>query len=544
MTVTASTAAQGRPAEAAQTMPPWLWVWLFGYLLATMPQQISLLHYTSATFFGELPRSEGGGLVWVERLSLIFSLLIYVVILSGAVAAMFPHLRGRWVERRFRLARDGRPVLAEMQEFVSVYDPSVSLRVTMRSDQMARIYPVGWRRARIAVFRPLPALWRHDREAAQAVLLHELAHQRHGDQLIVGLGSPFVWLMRIWVPAYLLLVLIPATVYLADNGIILAPFIAATSTLQAVLIPGAVSLPVIALWLAELGADQMAAQAIGPDAVRRALRATAGSRASAVARALALLSHPPRRLRLRLAAARSGDTAGLMAAWPVAVLTWLLVLPAAVMAPLLLWLGYPFSLAKTGIRDAAHDLLADARPVLIATVVLLLAWPVLAGPWERLCSPAPRPSIPRGPWWPYLAAAILPIAALLGSLAPLQVSLPSAAITAQQPAGFCGQWLTWEKGAGQRAEENVVTQFPVVGTSITATAAQQLAGEIRTALANPPPGTARPAFTQAMMDFETGLADLRANNGTAASTAADDGTTQAVRAQSLLLQASTQCLQL
>jgi Zn-dependent protease with chaperone function len=522
-------------------MPPWLWAWLLGYLIAAMPLEISLLHYTSVTFFGELPGGEGGGLVWVERLSLLSDLLTYVVILTGAVATMFPHLRGRWVEWRFRLASDGRPIMAEMQQWVSARDPSVSLRVTIRSDQMARIYPVGWRSARIAVFRPLAALWRRDRDAAQAVLLHEVAHQRHGDQLIVGLGSPFVWLMRIWVPAYLLLVLIPGTVYLAVNGSALAPFIAITSISQAAVIPAAVCLPVTALWLAELGADQMAAQAIGPDAVRQALRATAGSRASAAARALALLSHPPRRLRLRLAAARPADMAGLVAAWPVAVVVWLLVLPAALTVPTLVWLGFPSTLTEIGIRAAAHDLLADSRALLIVTAILLLGWPVLAYPWERLCSPVSRPSSPQQPWWPYLAAAVLPIAMLLGSLAPLQASLPTAVTTVQHPTGFCGQWENWEEGSGQKAEESVVAQFPVGGTSITARAGRQLAGEIRTALANPPPGTGRPVFTQAMTDFKTALADLQAGNGTAASTAADNGTIQALNAQSLLLQASTQC---
>ena len=168
-----------------------------------MPQEISLLHFTIVTYFGHesaLPGIAGPGLVTVERLSLIFDLVIYTVIVAGAVAALVPHLRGRWVEWRFKLASDDRPIMTDMQRFVSSYDPSISLRVTIRSDQMARIYPVGWRSARIAVFRPLPALWRRDREAAQAVLLHEVAHRRQADQLIVGLGSPFVMLMRIWVP--------------------------------------------------------------------------------------------------------------------------------------------------------------------------------------------------------------------------------------------------------------------------------------------------------------------------------------------------------
>jgi hypothetical protein len=544
--MTASSAAQSRSAVTARTMPPWLWVWLAGYLLATMPQEISLLHFTTVTYFGHesvLPEVVGNGFVMVERLSLIFDLLIYAVIVAGAVAAMFPQLRGRWVEWRFKLASDDRPIMTEMQRFVSSHDPSISLRVTIRSDQMARIYPVGWRSARIAVFRPLPALWRRDREAAQAILLHEVAHRRQGDQLIVGLGSPFVMLMRIWAPAYLLLVLIPVTVYLAVGGSILAPFIAVSGIMQAVLIPAEIFLPVTALWLAELGADQMAAHAIGSDAVRQALRVTAESRASLVARALALLSHPPRQLRLRLAAARPVGTAGLVAVWPAALVAWLLVLPVALTVPALLLLGFPVGLMETVLRAATHTLLADGRPVVIATAVLLLAWPVLAYPWERLWSSAPRLSRHQ-PWWPYLAAASLPIGMLLVSLAPLQVSLPTAVTTPQQPTGICAQSTSWELGRGQTEEEHVqadVDQLLLGSTSITAAAAQRLDGEIRAALDNPPPGAARSIYMEAMTGYGNAVTYLQVGNSTAANNAITNATDQALKADRLLVQLGGQC---
>jgi len=289
-----------------------------------------------------------------------------------------------------------------MQRFVSSYDPSISLRVTIRSDQMARVYPVGWRSARIAVFRPLPALWHRDREAAQAILLHEVAHRRQGDQLIVGLGSPFVMLMRIWAPAYLLLVLIPATVYLAVGRSILAPFVGVPTVALAAMIPGVIFLPVTALWLAELGADRMPAQAIGSGAVRQALLATAGSRASLVARVLALLSHPPRRLRLRFAAARPAGTAGLVAVWPAALLVWLLVLPVALAVLDLLLAGFPVSLMETGLREATYTVLADGRPVVIATAILCSrgqSW-LIPGSGCGLPRRAPAATSPGGPTSP------------------------------------------------------------------------------------------------------------------------------------------------
>lgn len=538
--MTAISAAQARSAVTVRTMPPWLWVWLAGYLLADMPQQISLEHSVIVTYFGHdsaLRETVGNGFVTVEQLSLIFGLLIYAVIVAGAVAAMFPHLRGRWVEWRFKLASDDRPIMAEMQRFVSLHDPSISLRFTIRSDQMARIYPVGWRRARIAVFRPLPALWRRDREAAQAVLLHEVAHRRHGDQLIVGLGSPFVMLMRIWAPAYLLLVLIPVTTYLTVGRNGMAPFLAVQSIEQVVLIPAAIFLPVTALWLAELGADQMAAQAIGSGAVQQALRATAASGTSL----LALLSHPPRRLRLRLATARPVGAAGLVAIWPAALLAWLLVLPIALAVPALRLYGVPTGLMATEIKVATHTLLADGRPAAIATTIALLTWPVLAACWERLWSSAPRLNRHQ-PWWPYLAAASLPIGMLLVSLAPLESGLPTASTTTQQPTGICAQFTSWESGEGPTGEEHIADQLPPGITSITTAAARQLDGEIRAALDNPPPGTARSIYTEAITSYGTALTDLQASNSAAANNAITNAIDLALRADTQLTQLDSQCI--
>lgn len=538
-------------------MPPWLWVWLGGFLLATMPQEISLLHSASTTYFGYgsvLRGTASHGLDTVERLSLIFDLVIYAVIVAGAAAALLPRLRGRWVEWRFRLASDDRPIMAEMQRFVSAHDPSISLRVTLRPDQMARIYTVGWRRARIAVFRPLPTLWRHDREAAQAILLHEVAHRHQGDQLIVGLGSPFVLLMRIWVPAYLLLVLVPFTIYLADGGSALAPIIAIFSIIQAALVPAEVFLPVTALWLAELGADQMAARATGSGALRQALRATTGSHASVVARALALLSHPPRRLRRRLAAAGPGGTAGLVAVWAAALVAWLVVLPLGLTVLALLSFGFPASLVEPGLKAAAHELLDDGRPLIIATAIVLLAWPVLAYPWQRLWSAAPRVRRHQ-PWWPYLAAAILPIGMLLVSLAPLQSSLPTfpgtlptalptVLPTAQQPAGFCAQFTRWELGQGMTEQEHVETGADklLLASSITAPAAQQLDGKIRAALDNPPPGAARASYTKAMTSYQTAVTDLRAGHSTAANNAVTSEDNQLLKADKLLAKMGGRCI--
>lgn len=60
---------------------------------------------------------------------------------------------------------------------------------------------------------------------------------------------------------------------------------------------------------------------------------------------------------------------------------------------------------ETILKAAMQELLADGRPVVIATMIALLAWPVLAYPWQGLWSAAPR-GRDHQPWWPYVAAAI------------------------------------------------------------------------------------------------------------------------------------------
>ena len=214
-------------------MPPWLWLWLVGDLAVLIPAEVSSERHQIALYTGHgeiAPQVTAGMPYTLLLLFTILSGLTCAIFAAGVIATAFPQLRGRLVERRLGLAPaeadDDGAVLAEMQLFVGQYDPSVWLRATTRDDQMARIYPVGWRAARIAVFRPMSELWRRDREAAQAILLHEVAHRRHGDQLVLGLGSPLVWFMRIWVPAFALLALAPAVVYAALGGGLLTQAVA------------------------------------------------------------------------------------------------------------------------------------------------------------------------------------------------------------------------------------------------------------------------------------------------------------------------------
>jgi Zn-dependent protease with chaperone function len=507
-------------------------VWLV-YLLAQLPLTISVI-YPAFASIGNVGMAAGGGgaayaMVW--GFTIIFAVLLYVMLVAGMVVVVFPQVRGRWVERRLMLVADDRPVVAEMQQFVDFYDPSVRLRVSLRADQMARIYPVGWRKARIAVFRPLTVLWRYDREAAQAVLLHEVAHRRRGDQLIMGLGSPFTWLVRIGVPAYLVLVLIPSAVFLVAGAGEMGSFTAGLAASLAGTIPSLVFLPVIALWLAELDADQQAVRAVGPAALRRALQVAAGPRAHVAARAMALLSHPPGRLRLRCAGASPAGSAVLMAAWPASMAVFVLVLPFVIDVPLYFSGQLQAGLWEVDVRSVMYLMLVYHLPLVIATAVVLLAWPAVAAFWERLWCRGPRTG-GRQPWWPSLAAASVPVGMLLLFLAPLQVSQQQflQAGASQGSSGGCSAAEDWVLGGGEEKSGPVMERYDVVtvtaeaGKPAVAVGVRQLDTAIRTALAYPPPGSARPVFIRSMTEYRIAGQDIVAgdtsageNEGSAAS---------------------------
>ena len=291
---------------------------------------------------------------------------------------------------------------------------SIKLRGTLRRDEIARIYPVTRETSRIAVFYPLMILWREDPEAAQAVLRHELAHRRQGDDLIVGLGSPFVRLIRVWIAVFAFLVLVPLALYFAVWGGRAAAVLTGQGILQLVQAPTALILPVAGLWLAELGADRLTSREAGSDALQRALQ-KAHTDASWVDRVLAFVSHPPRQLRVRMAPGQPASTAVLLTAWQAAVIAQLLLTITAALPGYLLT-GEPARTIASDLLTDTHQLLLTNRLLLIAITYLLIRWPDWAGRWQRCWSPvnwAPPP----GPWPLYLASAALPAAFAILSFA-------------------------------------------------------------------------------------------------------------------------------
>jgi Zn-dependent protease with chaperone function len=513
-------------------IPPWLWLWLAGDLAVLIPAEVSDERYLFTTYTGHgavAPSLTSGAPYKLLFAFAVLAALTYAVLAIGAVSCLFPRWRCRRVERRFALRSYDRDVIMEMQRFISERDAGVQVRVAIDGSQMARIYPAGWRAARIAVFLPLIVLWTEDRVAAEAILSHEIAHHRHGDQLVVGLGSPFTWLMRVWVPAFAVLVLAPIAAYFALGGGLLASAVSGQGALELAQPAELLLLPVTALWLAELNADQFTAFVAGPGALLAALRATAPKGVPLRARLLALLSHPPRRLRSRLAQPGQSAMAGLLAAWPAMLVVQLVLLIVSAFIAYRL-VGGPLHQTLVSLLAGARVFLGSNRVLVIAEGILLLCWPLLARRWGRLWSRSPASDgfVPAGwrrPWRLYVAAALVPAALFGASFAPFPASFPASSPqepTAAPLSAACARLADWDAAGGLKAKSRVDSDIGTLLAQINSPTGTGIVGQARliaadttTALRTPPPGAARAAYDAAMLDFKalaTALLALDAKN--------------------------------
>lgn len=398
----------------APALPPWMLLWLLGAAFST-PAAVQgwrqyFLDLTGGGAYGaDVVATPSFGLL---HLLALVQLVPSVVIAVGLCAVAFPQLRAMVVERRLRLTEQRRPVTAEIEDFLREHDANVEVRCNLaRQDRLARIYPVGWRRARLAIFGPFVALWRRDRPAAQAVLLHEVAHLRTGDHLFLGLGSPFVALVNLWFPLLAVFGVLPVVAF-ALVKYPTAGELPAQLLLLLTLLPRTLLLPVAALWTAELSADRYVVDSGQGAGLLSALGAQ-DSGGNRYLRSLAHLSHPPRALRRWAIRGGSRQDVVLLASWPLLVLILLLViLMSAVPAWFLLGYSGP-EVIEAGVRNSGA-FLSDSARIWGPAALLLLIWPVAARPWTRWWAgrAASRPSMPG----PVHASAALLVAMVLSTL--------------------------------------------------------------------------------------------------------------------------------
>jgi Zn-dependent protease with chaperone function len=421
-----------RAVPASPVLPPWLWVYVPLSAVSGVPGAAGLL---VSALHRHPPGPEAVILVLVALVAGLPNVLLAAGVL---IAVVRPQWYGGWAERRFRLSRDdGNPAIAEMRTFLRGKYYGFALRSSLQDGHLAQLYAVSGHESRIAVFRPLTVLWRKDQAAAEAVLLHELAHVRQGDGSVIGLVSQLIRLVSIWLLAAVLLGAALTWYWVAVGGGP-ASRLTGQAVLQLVQAPTAFIVPVACLWLAELGADRLTAQEAGAATVRRAQRADKGG--SWDARIVDLLTHPPVRLRSRLASGGRSSTALLLIGLPAALIVqFAATLAAAVAGDWLL--GEPGHTIISGLRTDIHKLLLANQWFAIAVTVLMLFWPMCAARWQSVWSPVMRASRP-GPLWLYGAVAILPALFATLSVAAAGFTAPplGVVIAMAVAASECLRW--------------------------------------------------------------------------------------------------------
>lgn len=400
--------------------PPWLWFWVVLFILS-LKDLVASFQYTieslktmaaSSQSLGQLDPAAVRFDALLNATALIDLLPPFALVL-GLAWVLLPQLRAAWVERRFALVDPPAnfPPLLEVKSFLAEHAPALEVKTNLlRAGDLAFVYPASYLCSRVALFGGFFRLWKADRPAAEAVLLHEIGHHRLGDAQIVGAGSFFEAVVRHSPVAVLILLIFPVTATTA-NGIynlvawsrqFAIPFSTVmahaigqlfTLVLPGVILGAAVSLlqmmnylwlPIAGIWTAELNADRFAAERLGSaEPVRAALAPDAG-RLTWWRWLLFRLYHPPARLRRwAVADASARSRLLLLLLFP---LTSVVKLGVSYLYSIMAMFPKPLSESIPEVWGYLVAALPTHVPKWAAMAGVLLVWPLLRPYWERLFS--------------------------------------------------------------------------------------------------------------------------------------------------------------
>ncbi len=219
--------ASAAPRRETAGAPPWVWFWVALFTFYT-PERLLALGESLAQM-----QAQAEGLKRLQSISpqtLRFAYLGYpgyitehipaLALTLGVLTVLFPTLRARYLEWRWQLRGDSPSVaaVAEIKEFLRTHAPALEVKINLlRPQAMLFVYPSGYRRTTVALFGGFLRLWKSDREAAEALLLHEIGHARRGDALIVGPGSFMENALKLTLLYYAFFVALPYIITAVDQ---------------------------------------------------------------------------------------------------------------------------------------------------------------------------------------------------------------------------------------------------------------------------------------------------------------------------------------
>jgi len=382
------------PRREKPGAPPWLWLWIVLFYIPSLPalagtwiEQYRSLVSMSKTIF-QLQRIDSS-YDWSNLLSIPGTLLENIPALAliiGVLTVCLPCLRVWWVEWRYGLQWPESPILpavAEMTAFIHEQTPQLAIKVNQKSIvTTVFVYPSGWRKATVALLAPMTKLWRSNRQVAEAVLLHEIAHYRRGDMLIVGAGSALERVIKYLLVSDLvvqLIIFVKAVNQYTTVSLFLLGTLSALSTFIRPLV-----LPIAAIWNLELNADYYVFDQQNKSMdIYNALSATIGQQ-STWESIVFLVAHPPYHLRrLMIKYSSLFSLSILLLLFPLAYVIQLLVMYGENMVRILN-MDYTTNAIWQLIGESARIFLATRFPIWLTMTIVLLLWPFLFDRWERL----------------------------------------------------------------------------------------------------------------------------------------------------------------
>ena len=388
-----------RSVEGA--LPPWLWFWLGATLiLAFREGPISLLGEGIYLFTGY--PALGTHVSSFRMVGLAFVLPLGVL-LAGAATVLLPWVRAAFLERHYALSEPSpglfaeKPTLKKICDFVHAHDPGIRIRVNKtHTGGDAFVYPLGHRKAAIAIFSlPMIVLWQKHRSQAEAVLLHEIGHRRHGDVLIIGAGSLFTTFVRyglivgtagltVGFTAFELRFIggVPDT----STELLTMGLVTLSSPIVALVVSTPLLImPVAGIWSAEFSADRYAIEAQGSsDALLQfvSMPRFRQPKQRWFRWLVWWMSHPPHRLRSWAVRRYSRPTTSMVL---------LCLFPAASLIGALCQVVWDTKLFqdRQAFLAALQANLDQTAPYWVAMVAFIALWPCIAGLWERLFGAEP-----------------------------------------------------------------------------------------------------------------------------------------------------------